>query len=395
MDKRCISELALYNNMVVNTINRELLEILQNPRSERKTYRQYLEEIFVQYQQKLEQHRAEIEPYCMIAEPFEAVKNEVQESCKKLLHIYDLYMRGKIGEAVEDMDYSFMTSESIFLEELTQKEPMFRARTLEPNQGSYEVEEMFHVPFEKRGIISNNRYSIAGFPCLYVGKSILACWEEMHKPNIDNLCVSRVAITEFEKRYVIDLSWKEDVDGEIPEDEEAKSERHQQIITWIKRLPLIIACSIRAHDPSAPFKEEYVIPQLLLHASVDNKFVDGIAYTSTRRDEQIASDIELHKNYVFPVQEVAEEGYCSELIAQFVLTRGVSFMEADIKNVFHGRGIPKIDIEGETLCFGEIDAGKTEYECTKFGQMEEYLMRQPLYCIYKEDGEWRKHVVKQ
>lgn len=376
--------------MIVNNINKEVLELLQNARPSNWTYKQYLAWLFEQYMRKLRDNQNEIEEYCIDPEPFEVVIKKVEDACDKLLAIYDLYMQGRVGKAADDMDSEFLIEEamSIYAVELPSNEPLYRARTIESSQGSYDVKEMFHVPFEKRGKISNNRYSIAGFPCLYFGTSILACWEEMHKPNIDSLCVSRVNKEEAKHMTVIDLSWKEDVDSIIPEDEKQKYDKYYEILTWIERLPLIIACSIRAYDPAAPFKEEYVIPQVLLLACIENERIDGVAYTSTRRDEQISSDMGLHKNYAFPVKEVTDKGYCTELARKFRLTRGVSFMEAEIKNVFQGRGTPTIDVKGETLCIDNWDDGKTEYECTKFGQMEEYLGQQQFYTLHKSMGVW-------
>ncbi len=372
--------------MIVNKINKELQDLLQNTRPANRTYKQYLAWLLEEYMKKLRFNQPDLEKYFSEAEPFEEIMRFIEESCDKLLTIYDLYMHRKIGEAVEEMGASFMISDSIFVKELKAKEPMFRARTIDSHQGSYNAKEMFHVPFEQRGKISNSRYSIAGFPSLYVGRSILACWEEMHKPNIDNLCVSKVSISEFESRYVIDLCWIDDMDGELSSDEKKRSRQLQEIITWIKRLPLVIACSVKAYAPSAPFKEEYVIPQIILLACIDNPKIDGVAYTSTRRDEQIASDNELHTNYAFPAKEVADEGYCMELATAFILTRGISFQEADIKNVFHARGVQVTEDE-DGICFND-DKEKSEYECTKFGQMEEYLGHQQYYCIEKDMGVW-------
>ncbi|MGY5341097.1 hypothetical protein ACXFAU_01445 [Paenibacillus glucanolyticus] len=42
--------------------------------------------------------------------------------------------------------------------------------------------EMFHIPFEKRGLVKTNRYSIHGLPCLYLGSTPFFCWEEMGRP---------------------------------------------------------------------------------------------------------------------------------------------------------------------------------------------------------------------
>ena len=63
-------------------------------------------------------------------------------------------------------------------------------------------------------------------------------------------------------------------------------------------------------------------------------------------------------------------------------------MEADVKNVFYGKGMPHIHIENETLCLDTLDNGKSEYQCSKFGQMEEYLNSQPLYELYRIQNAW-------
>lgn len=54
--------------------------------------------------------------------------------------------------------------------------------------------DIFHVPFEKRRLVGNQRYSIAGLPCLYLGSSIWICWEELGRPPLDSVWVSRFRI---------------------------------------------------------------------------------------------------------------------------------------------------------------------------------------------------------
>ena len=49
----------------------------------------------------------------------------------------------------------------------------------------FNYSDMFHIPLDKKGIIHTQRYSSPGYPCLYVGESIYACWEEMHRSNFD------------------------------------------------------------------------------------------------------------------------------------------------------------------------------------------------------------------
>jgi len=45
--------------------------------------------------------------------------------------------------------------------------------------------DIFHVPFQNRHRVGNQRYSIAGLPCLYLGSSIWICWEELNRPELN------------------------------------------------------------------------------------------------------------------------------------------------------------------------------------------------------------------
>ena len=376
--------------MTIKDINKTLLTLLREPHPTSITFRVYLSELFDKYYKMLEDSRSDIKPLCFIAFSYEDLLEDIKTSCKELLSIYDLYMQGRIGEAVSRMKQLYTDDEAIFREEITEQDVFYRARTIDYSKGAYNIKEMFHVPFEKRGKISNFRYSIAGYPCLYLGSSILTCWEEMHKPNPNNLCVSRFTIDKQEKLFVIDLSWDEDT-PEKSEEEEEQSLFRVRILRLLRRYPLMIACSIRAYDANAPFKEEYVIPQTLLMSCIGSDLVDGIAYTSTRRDAQIATDIELHKNYVFPAQRITDTGYCERLSNLFCLTHGVSFMEAEIKNVYHRRDTILGSYKDEAIHFDTFEYGKTDYQCTKLGQLEEYLGKQSYYKLQNEDGKWIIH----
>ena len=42
-------------------------------------------------------------------------------------------------------------------------------------------EKMFHVPFNMREKVSSARFSIPGFPCLYLGTSLEVCWNEIKR----------------------------------------------------------------------------------------------------------------------------------------------------------------------------------------------------------------------
>ena len=377
--------------MKINLINKEIQEMLRTSRSTNMTYREHLSKLFSNYKQLLQDNKIELEKYCYIVYPYSELFKTVENSCKILLQIYDSYIRGKIGYAVSLMKKHFTYEESIFNLDLQRDTTLYRARVVNDCGNTIGINSMFHVPFENRNIITNNRFNISGYPCLYLGNSILACWEEMRKPNPDYMFISRYSLNEKVTKKVIDIRWNEHVESSLEvDDDERKGWIQFNIIRFLNTIPLKIACSIPVHDLEASFKEEYVIPQILLLSCIGNKYVDGIAYTSTRRDEQISSDISLHHNYVFPVQKVDDRGYCTTLASNFLMTRGVSFMEADIKNVFHAKGTPNVYVEDSTIVLGTLDQDKSEYECTKFGQMEDYLKTQPRYSLKKIDGKWEE-----
>ncbi|MEC7642950.1 MAG: hypothetical protein VX870_05565, partial [Pseudomonadota bacterium] len=67
----------------------------------------------------------------------------------------------------------------------------------------YSREELFHIPFELNHLIANNRFSLSGFPCLYMSNSVYGAWEELNRPSIDECFVSRLDLS---KLSFVDLS---------------------------------------------------------------------------------------------------------------------------------------------------------------------------------------------
>ena len=45
----------------------------------------------------------------------------------------------------------------------------------------YEIEDIFHIPYNLRAKISSNRYSISGYPSLYLSTSLELCKQELKK----------------------------------------------------------------------------------------------------------------------------------------------------------------------------------------------------------------------
>lgn len=56
-------------------------------------------------------------------------------------------------------------------------------------------DSFFHIPFNLRGKVKTQRFSIPGFPSLYLGNSIYVYWEELKRPNISDFQAVRLLST--------------------------------------------------------------------------------------------------------------------------------------------------------------------------------------------------------
>lgn len=93
----------------------------------------------------------------------------------------------------------------------------------------------------------------------------------MHCPALDDLVVSRVEVKENNSVKVIDLR--------LPENEMMQGDKRKENFKLLMTWPLIIACSIKTITPDAPFKFEYVHPQLLMLALKEKAMNVGELHT--------------------------------------------------------------------------------------------------------------------
>jgi len=219
--------------------------------------------------------------------------------------------------------------------------PLYRVRSdrTAASDGALSRKDMFHVPFEKRRLVANQRYSIAGLPSLYLGSSIWICWEEMGRPSLNSLLVSRFRIAEptvvLDLQFTPELAWRvfnlvqEGLPEQISESKkQTVRDRYgdKYVFSYAVFWPLIAACSMRVHDRTGSFHPEYVIPQLLLRwvTATEKHKVDGIRYFSTRtRNKQF--DVFAHTNCVFPSRNIKPKGRCSHLRRKFHLTTPITW----------------------------------------------------------------------
>jgi len=206
-------------------------------------------------------------------------------------------------------------------------------------------EEMFHIPFELKHKIGNQRYSISGYPCLYLGSSIYGSWEELHRPAIGTTNI--VGIKNTKALRLLDFR--------IPLNIETEED--------ILRTAFAIACSIKVQNPNDPFKPEYIISQSVLHGlvkynqnemKIGNRGIHGIIYRSTHINSEstIYKDYELFDNFVIPVvnvEEIKNVGFCETLCDEFLISNPTSTnsysLVRDLNASFVGASTPTSSLE--------------------------------------------------
>ena len=281
-------------------------------------------------------------------------KADVQSVMDCIYTIIDSYHAGKIIGALNE---SKQLLNNDYYIEIPIGTPLFRARGNETGF-LYPKDEMFHIPFDKRYLVGNQRYSVSGLPCLYLGGSPYVCWEELGRPDYQKCNFSGFKTNE--SVFVYDFC--------LPDELKSLSDA--------KRAAIILACSIPA-DPKHVFKDEYILPQCVLQAIIEKHYnngdffsednIFGIRYYSTH---YLKGDMDIFSlddkkeefknrfvNYIFPSISNNYSGLSNYLLRAFEYTAPKSIMHMSIKDT----------------AFAIRGGGDDEYASSSFGAIEDAL----------------------
>jgi hypothetical protein len=228
---------------------------------------------------------------------------------------------------------------------------------------------MFHPPFQLRHKVKTQRYSIPGYPSLYLGSSLYICWEEMGRPPFDK--VFSVRLETARPLRVLDFGYAPRIIADIIRPlvttnaavPTAPDLRLQAVTFW----PLVAACSVRVLYRDEAFKPEYIIPQLLLQyvkEDTHNNNIDGIRYFSTHFGNP-AGSLALASNFVLPVKTNGATGLCTTLRPLFRMTEPMSWQVALRMQ------LPPGNPPTATALVELLKGWPCQYTNTDFGAMEE------------------------
>lgn len=281
---------------------------------------------------------------------------KIKSICGLILHAVRDHLNGFPSKAYDSIDkamhilmqkqlkiyYKSIHTESEFEDDLD----LFRVVLVDENI-PYTRSRVFHTPYYLRAKIATNRYSIAGYPSLYLANNLKLCCEEIHYNPHRSLAIAARYRLERNINYnntninVIELAIK-------PQDflESFESTKIRNIDAslndpkikeaYLLWYPLIAACSYIRPNKRDPFAAEYIIPQLLMQwarikmaepLSKNDKLI-GIRYFSCAS----VKASEMGVNYVFPVSgeyKSAEYPFCPVLMKVFKLTKPYCLNECE------------------------------------------------------------------
>lgn len=217
-------------------------------------------------------------------------------------------------------------------------------------------DEMYHIPFDLRHLVDNERYSITGFPTFYLSASVYGCWEECQRCNLD---FSNVALFKSTSELTfLDM---------VPPNEK-KSVTYESLLG----LPLILASRLKVIHKDGKFVPEYIISQLAMECLISARKESeegnlvGIRYESIHHDERdLIFDKfyrdDLFYNFAIPPFESNDKGVCSRIKSLFEFWANTSWAEIQYKN--------------PAAIVNLSEKEKNRYLASRFGILEKWLGR--------------------
>lgn len=288
---------SLLRKDIIQFVNEHLTEIRQEDDLEK-----HLKFLFGKYKKFLVEHKDEVN---RVFDDWVVAQNNIMDLCEQIKNALHTYLNGDMIDAYGAVSKIMSGDSEIPMQIIgcnVIKNTWYRMRARKPNERMFTSKEMSYPPFNIRNVIDTHRYSILGYPCLYLTSSILCAWCEMDEPAFDSFAVSSVKFENPSKIYLLNLT--------LPHEEDKRKDDELLMI-----LPLIMACSIKVKHVDKPFKPEYIIPQLVMNAikemteintTIGNKQLSGCIYTSTKKKSTLETDERSWYNIALPAK-VAED----------------------------------------------------------------------------------------
>lgn len=240
------------------------------------------------------------------------LKKDVRAVEEMIVETLVQYFKGLPSESVTAFEKRMLANKKhlfLLIPQLTiESNAYYRVR---PNPGFdlTKGKDLFHVPFDLRIHCGSYRYSIPGYPSLYLAKRL-------------NVAKLETEIKDCDVYYAACFRPKRAlcfIDLALPPLFNSISDRYSFLVFY----PLMMACGLQVRYSEAPFKPEYVLPQVMaqvfrLHENKDS--FDGFSYVSTKVVKPNFMDINM-RNFVLWIKGADEEsGYSQQLADIFTVS---------------------------------------------------------------------------
>ena len=288
-----------------------------------------------------------------------------------MCRIVKSYMQGRHSTAYTQLKNVLKSNGDLYLTVVKKDETFYRMRKFEKRRG-LSRKDLFHIPMTKKRIIKTQRYSAPGYPCLYLGKSIYGCWEEMHRPDTE-----RTLISCFKSQSHFNV-----LDLRLPTEEEFYADAER----CLQAFPIIIACGIPVRNSDDVFKPEYIIPQLLIEWIIDRnsgkgEAILGVYYTSVNKNKDFYILDHEWDNLAIPVQDaLSKKEYCPMLKELFYCTKPTCYEYEHIQGCINATGY-----WGDGLKRSDSDGLKDGYYWSMFSRIEELIEKNVFDVVDTEE----------
>ena len=271
---------------------------------------QFMKVFFEKYKSLLNDSKAILKD-CGIDDVGDIIE-KVEKFQDAYVHMHEKILSGEANEAYQEMESILNSNEGkeyFITTEIKQQElplRLYRART---GINWTQKEDFYHIPFNKVYLCNSFRFSIAGYPSLYLGFSPEVCKKEVRGKDC-----SYIELTLTNTLRVVDLTW------------DTKHITSKSTSAFLQAYPIIAACyvvpfyckNMKKECPEVlqTFKEQYIFPQYVTMFIKKYLGVEGIIYFSTR-DEDLDPSKDNDKNIALFPKYDGNSPYDEGLIHKF------------------------------------------------------------------------------
>jgi len=233
----------------------------------------------------------------------------VSESIINILNLFNSGRRNLIHEEFKKlMNEGIKNIVKNTIEVHSEGSKYYRIRSGEINTMDRTKYDIFHIPFNKRYLISNSRFNGSGTPCLYLANNPMVAWRECNKPKLDTVNLGIFCNSQPVRFLDFSLKNKEEL------------VEHKKFLKYVCLYPIIMAIHTKINYKGAlpNFKIEYLFPSLLMDwFQTEDEFFDtpvlGIKYHSVKSNSE-----EIDFNYALKTEFDKNFLYCQRLEGIFL-----------------------------------------------------------------------------